>query len=117
MENFDSNGCAHGARGQEKALHRQLCGAAHWGGDLRVEEKVREGAGVAGEARARRISRPGYSTGLFEQQVPVKSVFAQTEIEHTGQKETALWASWGAHRERVEADAWAALWSGREGDE
>ena len=78
MENFDSNGCAHGSRGQEKALHRQLCGAAHWGGDLRVEEKVREGAGVAGEARARRISRPGYSTGLFEQQVPVKSVFAQT---------------------------------------
>jgi uncharacterized membrane protein (UPF0127 family) len=38
--------------------------------------------------RTRRISRPGDSTG-----------------EHTGQKETALWARWGAHRERVEADA------------
>ena len=24
------------------------------------------------------------------------------EIEHTGQQETALWARWGAHRERVE---------------
>ena len=63
--------------GQEKALHRKLCGAAHWGGDLRAGEKVRERAGVAGEVRARRISRPGYSTGLFEQQVPVKSVLAQ----------------------------------------
>jgi hypothetical protein len=39
-------------------------------------------------ARDLRISRPGDSTG-----------------EHTGQKETALWARWGAHRERVEADA------------
>ena len=64
--------------GQEKALHRKLCGASHWGDDLRAGEKVRERAGVAGEARSRRISRPGYSTGLFEQQVPVKSVFAQT---------------------------------------
>ena len=53
-----------------------MCGAAHWGGDLRAGEKVRERAGVAG-VRARRISRPGDSTGLFEQQVPVKSVFAQ----------------------------------------
>ncbi len=53
-----------------------------------TQEKVREGAGVAGGGRARRISRPGDSTG-----------------EHTGQKETALWAHWGAHRERVEADA------------
>jgi hypothetical protein len=33
------------------------------------------------------------------------------------QKETALWSRWGAHRERVEADAWSALWSGREEDE
>jgi hypothetical protein len=49
--------------GQEKALHRRLCGAAHWGGDLRAGEKVRERAGVAGEARARRISRPGDRTG------------------------------------------------------
>jgi len=81
-----------------------LCGEAHWGGDLRAGEKVRERAGVAG-ARVRRISRPGNSTGLFEQQVPVKSVFAQNEIEHTGQKETVLWVRWGAHRERVEADA------------
>ena len=74
VENFESNGCARRAR--------KLCGEEHWGGD---REKVRERAGVAGGARARRISRPGDSTG-----------------EHTGQKETALWARWGAHRERVE---------------
>ena len=38
--------------GQEKALHRGLCGAARRGSDLRAGEKVRERAGVAG-ARAR----------------------------------------------------------------
>ena len=27
------------------------------------------------------------------------------EIEHTGQQETAFWARWGAHRERVDASA------------
>ena len=48
--------CAVNALGEhekEKALHRELCGAAHRGGDLRAGEKVRERAGVAGEARAR----------------------------------------------------------------
>ena len=44
VEDFESNGCARRAR--------KLCGAAHWGGDLRAGEKVRERAGVAG-ARAR----------------------------------------------------------------
>ena len=88
---------------REKALHRELCGAAHRGGDLRAGEKVRERAGVAG-ARARRISRPGDSTGLFEQQVPVKSVFAQNEST-LDKRRRRLWARWGAHRERVEADA------------
>ena len=55
VENFESSGCARRAR--------RLCGASHWGGDLRAGEKVRERAGVAGEARARRISRPGDHTG------------------------------------------------------
>ena len=50
-----SNGCARRTR--------KLCGEVHWGGDLRAGEKVRERAGVAGEARARRISRPGDRTG------------------------------------------------------
>ena len=55
VENFESSGCARRTR--------RLCGASHWGGDLRAGEKVRERAGVAGEARARRISRPGDRTG------------------------------------------------------
>jgi hypothetical protein len=55
VENFESNGCAWRAR--------KLCGEAHWGGDLRSREKVLERAGVAGELRARRISRPGDRTG------------------------------------------------------
>ncbi len=75
VENFEIIGCAR--------RPRKLCGAAHWGGDLCAGEKVRERAGVAGGVRVRRISRPGDSTG-----------------EHTGQKETALWARWGAHRHR-----------------
>jgi hypothetical protein len=89
VENFESNGCARRAR--------KLCGEAHWGGDLRAREKVRERAGVAGGARARRISRPVDCTGTLDAFDPA--------AEHTGQKETALWARWGAHRERVEADA------------
>ena len=55
--------------GQEKALHRELCGAAHWEGDLRAGEKVRERAGVAGEERARQISGLGDRT-----------------VEHTGRR-------------------------------
>ena len=54
MENFESNGCARRAR--------KLCGASHWGDDLCAGEKVREHAGVAGEERARQISRPGDRT-------------------------------------------------------
>jgi len=66
---------------------RKLCGEAHWGGDLR-RRKCENTLELQGGGRDRRLSRPGDSTG-----------------EHTGQKETALWARWGAHRERVEADA------------
>jgi len=110
VTNFDSNGCAHGEReagrrwrtstataARTERTRREGEGAASQvvrrsalRGDLRAWEKVRECAGVAGGWRARRISRPVYSkcTG-----------------DHTGQKETALWARWGAHRECVEADA------------
>jgi hypothetical protein len=61
VENFESNGCTRRAR--------KLGGEAHWGGDLRAREKVRERAGVAGGARVRRISRPGDRT-----------------VEHTGKR-------------------------------
>ncbi len=60
--------------GQEKALHRRLCGAAHWEGDLRAGEKMRERAGVAGEARVRRISRPGDRTGERQRECAVSTL-------------------------------------------
>jgi len=55
--------------GQEKALHRGLCGAARRGSDLRAGEKVRERAGVAG-ARVRRLSRPGDERGSSSSRCP-----------------------------------------------
>ena len=55
--------------GQEKALHRGLCGAARRGSDLRAGEKVREHAGVAG-ARVRRLSRPGDERGSSSSRCP-----------------------------------------------
>ena len=55
--------------GQEKALHRGLCGAARRGSDLRAGEKVRERAGVAG-ARVRRISRTGDARGSSSSRCP-----------------------------------------------
>ena len=55
--------------GQEKALHRGLCGAARRGSDLRAGEKVRERAGVAG-ARARRFSRTGDARGSLSSRCP-----------------------------------------------
>jgi hypothetical protein len=61
VEDFESNGCARRAR--------KLCGAAHWGGDLRAGEKVRERSGVAG-ARARRISRTGDARGSSSSRCP-----------------------------------------------
>ena len=61
VENFESIGCAPKAR--------KLCGAAHWGGDLRAGEKVRERAGVAG-ARVRRISRTGDARGSLSSRCP-----------------------------------------------
>ena len=61
VEDFESNGCARRAR--------KLCGAAHWGGDLRAGEKVRERAGVAG-ARVRRLSRPGDERGSSSSRCP-----------------------------------------------
>jgi len=62
--------------GQEKALHRELCGAAHWEGDLRAGRKCENALELRGRAPADFQDRR--CTGLFEQQVPVKSVFAQT---------------------------------------
>ena len=64
---------------------------------------MRERAGVAG-ARARRF--PGQAMHGALRAAGAREVgLCPDEIEHTGQQETALWARWGAHRERVDADA------------
>ncbi len=65
VENFDSNGCVHRAR-EAGRRRRCIAGCAERrAGEATYTrgEKVRERAGVAGEARARRISRPGDRTG------------------------------------------------------
>ena len=63
--------------GQEKALHRGLCGAARRGSDLRAGGESARTRWSCGGARPPNF-QDRRCTGLFEQQVPVKSVFAQT---------------------------------------
>jgi hypothetical protein len=83
-----ANGCARRAR--------KLCREAHWGGDLRAQEKVRERAGVAGVGRARRISRPVDCTG-----------------EHTGQGDGVMGALGCTQRTRGSRRVGSALeWQG-----
>ena len=73
--------------GKEKALHRKLCGEAHWGATYACGRKCENALELQGE-RA-----PAESPGQLIARVS------------TLDKETALWARWDAHRERVEADA------------
>ena len=44
-------------------------------------------------------------TGLFRAAGAREVGLCPDEIEHTGQQETAFWARWGAHRDRVDASA------------
>ena len=84
--------------GQEKALHRGLCGAARRGSDLRVGGESARTRWSCGGARP-----PSFQdrrcTGLFRAAGAREVGLCPDEIEHTGQQETALWARWGAHRE------------------
>ena len=73
--------------GKEKALHRKLCGEVHWG---------------ATYARRRKCEK---ALELQGKRAPAESPGQLIARESTLDKETALWARWGAHRERVEADA------------
>jgi len=91
--------------GQEKALHRGLCGAARRGNDLRAGGRKCENAL---ELRGKRAPAefPGQAMHGALRAAGAREVgLCPDEIEHTGQQETALWARWGAHRERVDADA------------
>ena len=76
MENFESIGCALRAR--------KLCGAAHW---------------EATYARGRKCENALELRGRAPADFPDQA-FAR---ESTLDKETALWARWGAHRARGEA--------------
>jgi hypothetical protein len=64
--------------------------SAPWRRPTRAGESARTRWGERARKRARRISRPVYS---------------KCTREHTGLEEKALRARWGAHKERVEADA------------
>ena len=104
MKNFDSHGCAYEAR---EAGRRRRCIASC------AEQRTGEATYARGRKCENALELRGRApadfqdrrcTGLFEQQVPVKSVFAQNEST-LDKRRRRLWARWGAHRERVEADA------------
>ena len=88
VENFDSNGCVHRARAAGRR-RRCIAGCA----ELR--------AGEATYARGRKCENALELRGRAPAEFPDQA-FAR---ESTLDKETALWARWGAHRARVEADA------------
>ena len=105
VENFDSNGCVHRARAAGRR-RRCIAGCA----ELR--------AGEATYARGRKCENALELRGRAPSDSPDRAMngalraagarevgLCPDEIEHTGQQETALWARWGAHRERVDADA------------
>ena len=105
MENFDSKGCAHGAR---EAGRRRRC----------IASGAEQRTGEATYARGRKCENALELRGRAPAEFPGQSMhgalraagarevcLCPDEIEHTGQQETALWARWGAHRERVDADA------------
>jgi len=105
VENFDSNGCAHEAR---EAGRRRRC----------IASCAEQRTGEATYARGRKCENALELRGRVPAEFPGQAMhgalraagarevgLCPDEIEHTGQQETALWARWGAHRERVDADA------------
>ena len=89
--------------GTEKAMHRKLCGEAHWGATYARGRKCENALELRGRAPA---EFPGQAMHGALRAAGAREVgLCPDEIEHTGQQETALWARWGAHRERVDADA------------
>ena len=79
-ENFESNGCA-----------RRRC----------IASCAEQRTGEATYARGRKCENALELRGRAPADFPDQA-FAR---ESTLDKETALWARWGAHRERVDADA------------
>ena len=105
VEDFASTGCARRAR-EAGRRRRCIAGCA----ELR--------AGEATYARGRKCENTLELRGRAPAEFPGQAMhgalraagarevgLCPDEIEHTGQQETAFWARWGAHRERVDASA------------
>ena len=105
MKNFDSHGCAYEER---EAGRRRRCIAGC------AEQRTGEATYARGRKCENALELRGRAPAEFPGQAMHGALRAAgarevglcpDEIEHTGQQETALWARWGAHRERVDADA------------
>ena len=105
MKNFDSKGCAYEAR---EAGRRRRC----------IASCAEQRTGEATYARGRKCENALELRGRASADSPDQAMngalraagarevgLCPDEIEHTGQQETAFWARWGAHRERVDASA------------
>ena len=95
VEDFESNGCARRAR----SCAEQRTGEATYARGRKCENAL--------ELRGKRAPAefPGQAMHGALRAAGAREVGLCPEDKHTGQKETALWARWGAHRERVDADA------------
>jgi len=90
VEDFESNGCARRAR---EAGRRRRC----------IAGCAERRAGETTYARGGESARTRWSCGGRARPPNLRA--RRSHGRAHWQKETALWARWGAHRERVEADA------------
>ena len=96
MENFESNGCAR--RRCIASCAEQRTGEATYARGRKCENALELRGRAPADSPDRAMNGALRAAGARE-------VGLCPEDKHTGQKETALWARWGAHRERVDADA------------
>ena len=96
VENFESNGCAR--RRCIASCAEQRTGEATYARGRKCENALE----LRGRAPA---DSPDQAMNGALRAAGAREVGLCPEDKHTGQKETALWARWGAHRERVDADA------------
>ena len=96
VENFESNGCAR--RRCIASCAEQRTGEATYARGRKCENALELRGRAPADSPDRAMNGALRAAGARE-------VGLCPEDKHTGQKETALWARWGAHRERVDADA------------
>ena len=97
VENFESNGCAR--RRCIASCAEQRTGEATYARGRKCENALVLRGRAPADSPDRAMNGALRAAGAREVGL------CPDEIEHTGQQETALWARWGAHRERVDADA------------